>query len=127
EGGRDVVAHLALHRTAQYGRLVLAGGQHQDLARLQDGGDAHGDGLTRHVLLAKEIGRGVAPGDAVEGDQPGARTGTGTRLVVADVTGLADAQDLQVDPARLADHPLVTGTLRGQVLARHVAARQVPA
>jgi hypothetical protein len=51
------------------------------------------------VLLPEVVRGGVAPGDDVELHQSSATLGAGTRLVEADVAGLADAQQLEVDAA----------------------------
>ncbi len=116
---------LALDRPAHDGRLVLAGGEDGDLARFHDGGDTHGDRLPRHVVLAKEVGRGVLPGDGVERDQPGAAVETRAGLIESDMAGLADAEYLEVDPAGLADGLLIPGRVAGHVLPLDVPAGDV--
>ena len=100
-------------------RLVLAEGHDDDLAGLEDGADAHGQGLVRHVLLAEEAAGGVAARHRIERDQARAAVARRAGLVEADVAGAADAQDLQVDAAGPADQLLVAGAV---VLASSSAA-----
>ena len=125
EGRGDLVVHLALDGAAHDRGLVLAGGEDEDLARLEDGGDAHGERLAGDVLLAEEVGRGVLPGHQVEGDQPGAALGARAGLVEADVPGPADAEQLEVDAAGGADRLFVAAHLGLHVVARDVAAGDV--
>ena len=125
EGGGDLVVHLALDRAAHDLGLVLAGGEDEDLAGLEDRGDAHRDRLARDVLLAEEVGGGVLPGHQVERDKPGAALGARAGLVEADVPGAADAEELEVDPAGRADRLLVAAALGLDLVARDVAARDV--
>ena len=111
ERGRDLVVHLALDRPTHDGGLVLAGREDEDLAGLEDRGDAHRERLARDVLLAEEIGRRVLPGHQVERDEAGAALGARAGLVEADVPRPPDAEELEVDAAGLADRLLVAGDL----------------
>src|ERR1051325_6929328 len=98
--------------------------RHQDqLARIEDGPNAHGDRIDRHILSALE-----EPGVVVDSlfgqrfePRPGAQGAP--RLVERDVAVRADAQDLQVDTAAfrnallvpLAEGRVVAGRARGNV------------
>ena len=124
-GGGDVPVDLAFDRAFHHRSLVLAGGDQGDLAGLEDGRHAHGDGLHRNVLRPEEVGRRRAPRDGVEDHEPGARAGAGAGLVEADVPGLSDPQDLEVDAARVLDGMLVVAAVRLDLVPRQVAARDV--
>ena len=123
ERRRHLVVHLALDGAPHDRRLVLAGGEDQDLARLEDRGHPHRQRLARHVLLAEEVGRGILPGHQVQGDQPGAALGAGARLVEADVARPTDPQQLQIDAAGGADLGLVAPQLGVHLVAGEVPAR----
>src|SRR5438093_1089431 len=98
--------------------------RHQDqLARIEDGPNAHGDRIDRHTLSALE-----EPGvivDSLFGQRLEPRPGAqgAARLVECDVAIRADAQDLQVDTAAfrdallvpLAEGGVVAGRARGNV------------
>jgi hypothetical protein len=75
--------------------------------------------------MPKKSAAGRPARDRVEHDEPRARRRARARLVEADVTGLADAEDLEVDAAGFANRTLVLVRVRFDVAARHVAARQV--
>ncbi len=126
-GRGDRTVDVALHRPTHDRRLVLAGRDQRDLARLEDGRDPHRDRLGGDVLGAEEVGGGGAACDRVERDQPGARPGTRARLVEADVAGLADAEDLVVDATRRLDRVLVVAAVGLDLGAGQVAARDVDA
>ncbi len=124
-GRRDVRVRLAFHRALDDRGLVLARCDERDLSRLHDRRYTHRDRFGRHVVLAEEIGGGVAARDGVERDAAGARLGAGSRLVEADVPGLADAENLKIDSASVSDRGLVRVALVVDVVARNVAARNV--
>ncbi len=121
EGGGDLVVHLALDRAAHDLRLVLPGGEDEDLPCLQDGGHPHGDRLPGDVLLAEKVGGAILSSHQVESDQPGAALDARSRLVESDVPGSPDAQQLQIDAARSADRLLVSPALRLYRFAGNVA------
>ena len=108
EAGGDGVGDRPLDGPLHDRRLVLAEGQEHDLAGVEDGADAHRQGLVRHVLLAEETAGRVAARHRVERDQARPAVAGRAGLVEADVAGAADAQDLQVDAAGPADLLLVT-------------------
>ncbi len=85
EAGGDRVGHRPLDGLLHDRRLVLAEGHEHDLAGVEDGADAHGQRLVRHVLLAEEIAGRVAARHRVERDQPGAAVPRRAGLVEADV------------------------------------------
>ena len=70
-----------------------------------------------HVLLAEKAAGGVAARHRIERDQARSAMAGRAGLVEADVAGAADAQDLQVDAARPADHLLVAGAVFLDILA----------
>ena len=111
KGGGNLVVHVALDRPPDDLGLVLAGGEDQDLAGLEDRLDPHRDRFARDVLFAEEIGRGVFARDQVEGHESGAALGAGARLVEPDVTGSPYAQQLEVDAARRPDRLLIPAAL----------------
>ena len=121
----DLEVDLAFDGALDDARLVLAGGDDRDLARLENRRDAHRDRFLRDELFAEEVGRGVATRHGVEMHEPRAALRARARLVEADVPRLADAEDLKVDAAGLGDVMLVSLALRFQRLARNVAARDV--
>ena len=103
KGRGHVDVDLALDRPPHHGRLVLAGREDRDLARVEDGGDAHGNGFARHVIFAEEIGGGVGTRDRVEVHEASTTVGARPRFVEPDVSGLADAENLKIDSARFAN------------------------
>ena len=121
----DLEVDLALDRPLDDARLVLAGGEQRDLARLEDRRDAHRHRFLRDELLAEEIRRGIATRHGVEMHEARAAVRAGARLVEADVARLADAEDLEVDAAGALDGRFVAAALLVHLIARNVAARDV--
>ena len=123
---RDRRADFPLDRPGDDLRLMLAKGQHDQLPRLQNRADAHRDRPPRHVFLAKEVARRVDPRHPVERDQSRAARSARARLVEADMPRAADAQELNVDSARLGDFLLVPAAIVGNLLDRDRAVRHMP-
>ena len=121
----DLEVDLSFDGAAHDRRLVLAGREDRDLPCVEDRGDAHRDRLLRYVLLAEEVSRRIPPRHAHRGDEtrPAVRAGAG--LVEADVARLADAEELEVDPARVLDLAFVLLAVRLHLILRDVAPRDV--
>ena len=93
-------------------RLVLAADHQQDLTGHHDGLDAHGHGLTGHLVGGgEETGIGL-DGTLGEVHHVGLLLEGVAGLVEADVAVMADAQDLDVDAAHVADDLVVPLALR---------------
>ncbi len=99
EAGGDRGGHRAFDGLLHDLRFGFTEGEEEDALGGEDGADAHGDGAAGDELFAEEIAGGVESGDAVEGDEAGAAVARGAGLVEADVTGAADAEELEVDSA----------------------------
>ena len=126
----DGVGDLPLDGPLHDDGLVLAEGQQEDAAGVKDGAHAHGDGPPGHVPLAEEVAGRVHPRHLVERDESRAALARRARLVEADVAGAAHAQDLDVDPAQVADLALVflaegRDLLASDGAAGHVGVRRV--
>src|SRR5688572_3808081 len=121
----DLDVDLPFDGAANNAGLVLTGRENEDFARVHDRGDAHRERLTRNVLLAEEVGRGILARDVVEMHRARPALDAGAGLVEADVPGLADAEELQVDSAGLANRFLVPQAFQLEVLERGVTARDV--
>src|SRR6185312_3545030 len=107
EGRRHLDVDVALDGAANDARLVLAGSDDRDLARVENGGDAHRYRLARHELFAEEVGCRVLARHGVERHEACATLGARSRLVEADVARLADAENLKIDSAGALDVALV--------------------
>ena len=83
--------------------FVAAQGQQHDLPGLHDGADAHGNGLARHLTLRLEKALVGLNGAVGEADDLGAVAKVVRRLVKADVAVASDAQQLEINAARLPD------------------------
>ena len=125
KGRRDLEVDVAFDRPPQNRRLVLARGEQGDLARIENGRDAHRHRFLGHELLAEEIGGGVAPRHRIEMHDTRAAVRAGARFVEADVARLPDAENLEVDPAGALDLRLVTQAFRLDVNARSVPPRDM--
>jgi hypothetical protein len=79
---------LSLDGAPDDARLVLAGRDDRDLARVENRRDAHRHRLARNVLLAEEIRCGVAPRHRVECYKSRSALASRARLVEADVARL---------------------------------------
>src|SRR5690606_354671 len=106
-------------------RLMLTERHDDNLLRLQDRADAHRDRLERHVLFAAEGARRVDASDGVEDHLPRLARAAASGLIEADVSGTADAQQLQVDAAGSFDLPFVLFAERLDFVGLQVAARNV--
>ena len=67
----------------------------------------------------EEIARGVAARQAVERDETSARVSRRTGLVITDVPGAPDSQELEIDPTGVPDCVLIVGTMLGRQLHRY--------
>ena len=83
--------------------LVLARGEEDGFAGVEDGSDTHGDDMERHSVLAAEKAGVVLAGAGGEGFDAGAGGEGGCWFVEADVAVGADAEQLEVDAACCAD------------------------
>src|SRR5262249_5180281 len=117
----DVTLDGALDDTG----LVLTRRNDRDLSRIENRRDAHRDRFARHVLLAEEIGCRVATRDGIERDEARGAVGARAGLVESDVARLADAKDLEVDPAGASDLELVSLRRVRDLGAWNVARRDV--
>src|SRR5436190_1834620 len=120
-----LIGPAAPDRAGDDARLVLARRQQRDFLGIENRRDAHGDRFARHVVDAKEIRRGVFARQRIERDDPRARRRVGPGLVESDVTRLADAEQLEVDPAGGAARLLVLGAGLHYALARRDSRRDV--
>src|SRR5438552_2164394 len=110
---------LRASRMVSMGVGTILDARHQDqLARIENGADAHRDGVHRHVFPALEEARVVIDGLLGERLESGARAQRARRLIEGDVAVGADAQDLQVDPAAFRDTLLVPFAEGGVVAGR---------
>ena len=91
---------FTLQRPAHDARLVFARRQNRDLTGLQDRRNAHRDRFAWHVVFAEEIRSRVAPSDRIEMHDARSALLAGARFVEADMSGLADAEQLKVHAAR---------------------------
>src|SRR5262249_45830339 len=82
-----------------------------DLAGVENGADAHRDGLLGYVLLAEEAAGRVLARHRIERDQARAAMARRAGFVEADVPGAANAEDLQVDAAGPANALFVAGAI----------------
>ena len=121
DAGGDLRRDRAEERLLDDVGLALAVGDHQDLAGLHDGLDAHGVGL-----LGDQVG--VAVEEALVGlngllfqvNAVGAQLEGLVRLVEADVAVVADAQQLQVHAADTVDDGVIAGALGRSVEVRAI-------
>src|SRR5688500_19671614 len=118
ERRRHLDVDLTLDSPLDDSCFVLTGREDDDLARVENRRDAHRERLTRDVFLTEEIGGGILAGDVVEVHETRPTLDARAWLVEADVPRLADAEELQVDPAGLTDRLLVPQALELNVLAR---------
>lgn len=109
--GGDLAADCVAHGL----RLVRAGGDEQDLPGVHDAADAQADGLARHVRLRLEEALVRLDGGGGQVHHVAAVDELAGRLVETDVAVAADAEDLHVDAARLADGIVVGAGGGGQV------------
>src|SRR5258708_15584512 len=77
----------------------------------ENGADAHGDGALGNLFFGGEELAVVFDGFFAENFQTGSRTEAGGRFVESDVAVAADAENLQVDAARIANGLFVGRTI----------------
>src|SRR5262249_29135279 len=111
EAGRDAIGDRPLDRPLHRGGLVFAEAHQHDLAGVENGADAHRDGLLGYVLLAEEAAGRVLARHRIERDQARAAMARRAGFVEADVPGAANAEDLQVDAAGPANALFVAGAI----------------
>ena len=73
ERGGDGVGNIAFHAGLDHLRLLLSPGQQIDLAGIEDGLYAHGDGADRGIVDRAENLGGVIARGVVEQNQSGSR------------------------------------------------------
>ena len=111
--------HRPLHRRGDRLALGGAGGDQHHPAGLEDRAHALGDPTARNPAhIAAEIRGGVGARRRRQRHRARPRRQRRRRLVEPDMAVAADAEQLQVDPARVRDPPLVGLPRRGQILRR---------
>src|SRR6266849_508817 len=95
---------------------ALAARHQHELTRIENGADAHGDGVHRHVFPVLEEPRVVIDGLLGQRLEPRARAQRAGRLVEGNVAVGADAQNLQVD-ATAFRYTLLVPVTKGRVVA----------
>jgi hypothetical protein len=88
-----------------------AGGEQENFPGFQNRADAHGDGTARTLFAGSEGFCIVVQRLPAQDFEARAGTNAGSGLVEADVTVAADAQDLEVDAAGLADGLFIGGAV----------------
>ena len=111
-GCRNLARNLALDDLLHDVRLVLAPGHQDDALGPHDRSDAHRNSHLRGVLHAVEGSRLHLEGVVRKLHETRARTGVRTRLVEADLSVLADADNHQID--------LAGGTVVGIAILRNL-------
>ena len=113
--GREERRHRTLHGPGDGVRLGLAGGDEDEVAGVEDRADSLGEDVVRHGVDRVEESGVVEAGLRGQRLQPRSRRQRRARLVEPDVPVAADAEQLQVDPAGVADRRLVGGAGAGKV------------
>src|SRR5260370_34060285 len=86
-------------------------GEKQNYLRFENGADAHSDGALRNFFFGGKELAIVLDGFLAENFQAGARTEARGRFVESDVAVAADAENLQVDAAGIANSLFVGGAI----------------
>src|SRR5699024_2218644 len=97
-----------LDRAGDGGRLPLAEREEHEVPRVADRAEPLRQTVSRHLIDRVEEARVVFARLPRERLDPSARGEGGSRLVESDVAIGADAQQLHVDAARVADRGVVT-------------------
>ncbi len=105
--------------------FALAESQHVDAAGIQNGADAHRDGLIRDVLLAEKGVGGVPTSHRVQRNQARMAVSRRPGLIESDMARSADAEDLNVDATGVANLLFVLSAMILDLLARHLAIRNM--
>lgn len=92
-----------------------AAGEEKDAFRIEDSADAHGDSALGDFLAGREKFAIVVDGFFAEDFQARAGTQAGGGLVETDVAVAADAQDLKIDAASVANGLLVRGAVAFEI------------
>lgn len=123
--GRDAGGGLRLHHLGDNAGLALRESHHHDILCRHDARDTHGNRLLGDMLDAKEVTGSIDTGDTVKVNNTGTAVLSRARFVEADVAGLADAEELEVEAAVGQDElVIVEAVLLGQ-LVRHRPVRDV--
>ena len=80
---------------------MFAKGHQQHPTCVKNGADTHGDGAPRDVAFAEEVACRIHAGDAVKGDEPRATIARRAGLIESNMPGTANAQNLQINAARV--------------------------
>ena len=125
EGGRNQVADRSFDGFADDAGFALAPGHQIHFLGFVDGSHTHRDGTAGYVLFAEEIAGGIATRQDIQGHHPGFGVFRGAWLVETDVTGTADAQDLNIDSTRFVDLAFVVLAEGVHIVALQGAVRNV--
>ena len=107
------------------GGFVFAERENEDALRFENGSHTHGDRSTGDIFGAEKVTGGIGASDGVEGNHAGASCLVGTGFIEADVTGAADAEDLNVDAAGSSNAGFVVAAVVGNSFGRNGAVRDV--
>src|SRR5262249_17676094 len=102
ETGGDRVGWRGFNRGPENRGFRLTPGQEGDFPGLPDRANTHPDRAFRDIPFTPKNTPPLSPGQSLQRHHPGARIGSGTRLIEPDVAGAADPKDLEIDTTR---HP----------------------
>jgi hypothetical protein len=114
--GGDHAGDRTLDRFGDDFGFAGAGRQHDAAAAIEDCADTHGDGPARNRGFTSERFGILFAGGGCEGFDARARAQGGKRFVEADVSGLADAQELEVDAAGFLNEGFVSAAFGFEVV-----------
>jgi hypothetical protein len=114
--GGDHAGDRTLDRFGDDFGFAGAGRQHDAAAAIEDCADTHGDGPARNRGFTSERFGILFAGGGCEGFDARARAQGGKRFVEADVPGLADAQELEVDAAGFLNEGFVSAAFGFEIV-----------
>ncbi len=102
-GSRNTVIHISFYSALDDPGFAFPPGHQDDFPGTHDGFDPHGDRIFWDILFSKKFTCSIKNGHKIKGDQPGGRIDARPGLIEADMTGSANAKDLQVYPSGFPD------------------------
>ena len=99
ESSGDAVGNGSFNGVLNDVGLLLPPCGHIDAAGAQDGGDAHGDGTRRYLLVGTEAACHLLTRGLVDEDEARGGIQSGARLIGGDIAHASDTQEHDVDTA----------------------------
>ena len=125
EGSALCISHLAFDSALDDISFLIAPSHQEDLASQTNGADTHGDGADGNVLLGAEHLQSLSASTGIQQHETCVAITLGACDIQSDITHTADAEEGDVDTAKLLNHLLISQAMLGYTLLRDSTVKRI--